>query len=122
MLKKDMNEQRKEAIIETWIDNMKKFDFIHNRFGFECDSCALIPEIINCIWLYDEIKKRQYLRYECFNCTEKIFKVPGYLNNFIEVLRVTSYCAFPDLDKIKNILFIAKHFLMKNNYEYIKRN
>jgi hypothetical protein len=110
-----MDKQTKEATIEVWTDNMKKYDFIHGHLGFECDTCSLIPETINCIWLYDKEKKRQYLRYECFNCTEKIFKVPGYLNNFIGVLRVSSYCTFPDLDKIENILFIAKHFLIKQN-------
>jgi len=88
--------------------------------GFECDSCGCIPESIYCCWFWDKEKQRRYLRYECLNCSDKIFKTDGYLINFISVLRITSYCNFPLIDEIENILFVAKHFIMKKDNEYIK--
>lgn len=116
---------RKDAIVEVWKDNLNKFDFIHDHEGIECDSCALIPETIYCCWFYDRKKKRHYLRYECFKCSEKIFKTDGYFQNFLDMLGVTFRCNFPTIDiisKINNedILLIAKHFILKRNNEIVK--
>lgn len=112
--------KHKEALIVPWRDNLKKYDFVNDHFGFECDSCGLIPETIYCCWIFDKAKKRQYLRYECFNCTEKIFKTEGYLPNCLEVLRIASYCSFPNIDEINDIFFIAKNFIVRKNYDVIK--
>lgn len=110
----------RDLIIECWENNILKYDFIHDHFGFECDSCGLIPERIYLLWLNDIEKKRKYLRYECFNCMEKNINTKQHLNSFISLVRITSYCNFPNIDKIDNILFVAKYFLMRKNNEYIK--
>ena len=111
----------KNLICEIWKDNLKKWDFIHEHFGFECDSCGLVPEIIYLAWLFDEKKNRRYLRYLCKNDLDKLLKIDGYLQNYFEKLAIETLCAFPMLDEIENLLFCAKHFLMRENYEVIKR-
>lgn len=111
-----------KLIVEKWTDNLKKFDFIHSHLGFECDKCKVIPESIFVCWIRDFKKQRKYLRFFCFTCLEKLKKNDGYLDSYIDLLGVEFKATFPDIDPVKNkVLFIAKNFIMRENYEYTKK-
>lgn len=112
--------QKSNLTIEVWKDNLKKFDFIHDHEGFECDSCGLTPETIYVCWFKDFDKGRFYLRYKCFNCLEKLKKTEGYLQNYFELLAVEFKSSFPDI-QASEILFIGKHFIMTRQNECVKK-
>ena len=88
--------ENKNLIVETWNDNLKKFDFVHNHLGFECDSCKAIPDTIFVCWF----QKGYYLRYLCFNCKEHILNTEGYLSSYLDLLKIETlrYRAYLKLD------------------------
>jgi hypothetical protein len=112
----------KELVYEIWHDNLIKWDFVHDHFGFECDSCGLVPENIYCSWFYDKEKKRHYLRFLCVSCFNKNLKIGAHIKNYIELLGVQALCSFPKLNEYSDILFIAKNFIMRENNDIIKNN
>ena len=90
---------RREAIVEIWNPN---------KAGVWCSTCGLVPETIYCCWLKDFKTKRIFLRYECYDCCEKIFKSPGFFPHFMEALKERLPVSVLPADK--SLLFTADNF------------
>jgi hypothetical protein len=80
-----------------------------------CESCFSVPGVIYYCHFKDvNNKKRVYFRYECFECCEKIFKQPGYYNQFVDLLSIHSIERFPALIEEKNLLFFTDSYIYIN--------
>ena len=102
--------------MKFWVNRNCIVRILENTLGVRCESCFSIPQTLYCLEIKDNTRKTwKFIRFECYDCTKKIFKQPGYFNQFVDFLRDSAEKKFPQYVNTKNISFIADRFICSSD-------